>query len=116
MGVRKLIAQVSSVVPRNYVVVEVKSNLLAAERKETLKRFVSPCYKKIAHVVMGEPEKDFKARTHSHILKLKQTKADDEWRVKKAERVKHLEAKKAQKEREETIRQRQKEDEERRKS
>merc|ERR1711862_944792 len=85
LSVRKLISVVAPVVPRNYVVMEVKGNLTAADRKESLKRFHNPCYKKVAQVIMGEPSKDFKSIVHNKILKEKQTKADSEWRLRKAE-------------------------------
>merc|ERR1711865_46870 len=54
-SVRKLISIVAPIMPRNYVVMEVKSNLIASERKVTLKKFSNSCYKKVATVVMGEP-------------------------------------------------------------
>ena len=83
---RKLISIVAPIVPRNYVIMEVKSNLVAAERTATLKRFTNPCYKKIAHVVMGEPNKEYKALVRNKILKDKQTKSDADWHVKQAEK------------------------------
>merc|ERR1711907_145693 len=54
-SVRKLMMVVSSAVPRNYVVMEVKANLLAVERKKILQRFSNAHFKKVAQVVMGEP-------------------------------------------------------------
>merc|ERR1711862_437931 len=51
-SVRRVVNTVALMMPRNYVIMEVKSNLLAADRKETLKRFRYPGYKQVAHVVM----------------------------------------------------------------
>merc|ERR1711920_473671 len=65
---------------QNYVVMEVKKNLIADERKRQLEEFSSDDYKKIAVVVMGEPAAEFKARTHSAILAEKQKKAREEAR------------------------------------
>merc|ERR1712204_101902 len=55
-----------------YVVMEVNSNLLPGDRKETLSKFTNPCYNKVAQIVMGEPDKDFKAMVQSKLLKEKQ--------------------------------------------
>merc|ERR1712232_509554 len=73
------------VMPRNYMIMEVKSNLVATERQETLKKFNYPCYKKVAKVVMGEPTAEFKSIVQSTLLKDKQHKANQAWHVKKAE-------------------------------
>merc|ERR1712110_832577 len=85
-------------VPRNYVVMEVKSNLVAADRIETLKRFNGPHFKKVAHVVMGEPAKEYKEKQLEKLLQEKQEKADLEWKAKKAEeeRKKQVEARQKQ--------------------
>eukprot|EP00435_Cladocopium_sp_Y103_P057039 s40_g19.t1 len=79
----KVVQSVPSIQPRNFVVMEVKSNLVAEERAQILKRF--PGYKKVAHVVMGEPKKAYKLRVHQQILKQKQAKSDSTWRMKKAQ-------------------------------
>lgn len=80
-SVRKVINAIAPCMPRNYLVMEVKSNLIADERKECLKKFNYPCYKKVAHVVMGKPNAEFKEMVHSKILKEKQTKADNTWKA-----------------------------------
>merc|ERR1712050_749887 len=66
-----------------YVVMEVKQNLLEADRTKNIQRFCDPRFKKIAHVVMGDPSKDFKARVHKKLLEEKQVKVEQEWRIKK---------------------------------
>lgn len=93
-SVRRVINTVASIVPRNYVVMEVKSNLVAAERAETLQRFSAPHFKKIARVAMGEPKADFKQGQLDSLLKEKQEKATEAWKRKKAEveRKKQIEA------------------------
>merc|ERR1712187_159470 len=72
--------------PRNYVVMEVKSNLLKAEREENLKRFPADKFKRSAYVVMGEPKKDFRDKQLELVLKDKQEKAEAEWNIKRAEK------------------------------
>jgi len=85
LSVRRVINAVAPVVPRNYVIMEVKSNLVASERKEVLKRFSAPHFKKVAQVVMGEPTENYKKTQIEKLLHEKQEKADLEWRAKKAE-------------------------------
>ena len=44
---------------RHFVIGEIKGNLVADERKELLKNFQAPCYKKIASVTVGAAPKAF---------------------------------------------------------
>merc|ERR1712050_101316 len=85
-SVRRLVNSIAAVVPRNYVIMEVKSNLVDSERKEVLQRFSAPHFKKIAHVVMGEPTAEYKKLELEKTLKEKQEKADAAWHAKKAEK------------------------------
>merc|ERR1712083_166576 len=71
--------------PRNYVYMEVKQNLISTDRKENLQRFALPHFKKIAHVVLGEPSSEFTERARAKILEEKQAKSDHAWRIKKTE-------------------------------
>merc|ERR1712157_322193 len=64
---------------------EVLDNLVADRRAFNLKRFKSAHFKQIAHVVMGEPDKEFKQVVHAELLKRKQASTDSEWRRKKAD-------------------------------
>lgn len=79
----KVVQSIPSIQPRNFVVMEVKSNLVAEERYQILKRF--PGYKKVDHVVMGKHKAAYKHRVHNQILKQKQQKSDSTWRMKKAQ-------------------------------
>eukprot|EP00930_Biecheleria_cincta_P031030 TRINITY_DN2150_c0_g1_i1.p1 TRINITY_DN2150_c0_g1~~TRINITY_DN2150_c0_g1_i1.p1 ORF type:complete len:921 (+),score=279.57 TRINITY_DN2150_c0_g1_i1:51-2813(+) len=81
----KVANSVASTIPRNYVMMEVSSNLVAEERAATLKRFSLPHFKKTAMVVMGEPPQDFKDKNKERLLQEKQAKSDAEWKAKKAE-------------------------------
>merc|ERR1712151_251477 len=92
----RLAKTVASLVPRHYVVMEVKSNLIEADRIATAKKFPSKHFKKVARVVMGEPNADYKEVVKDKLLKKKQEKLDAAFKVKKAERKKKAEeAKKA---------------------
>merc|ERR1712217_191818 len=73
-------------VPRNYVLMEVKQNLLEDDRKANLERFNLPHFTKVAKVMMGEPKKDFKDRVHAKLLQNKQQKSDVAWKQKKQEK------------------------------
>merc|ERR1712107_933579 len=64
---------------------EVKENLIASDRKNALQRFNQPHFKRIAKVMMGEPNADYKKRVHAQLLQEKQAKSDAEWNRKKAE-------------------------------
>merc|ERR1712194_314511 len=91
-SVQRIIANAAPMVPRNYVVLEAQSNLIAEDRKRSLGRFSAPCFKKIAHVAMGEPDAAFKKKQLDELLAEKQTKNDTAWKKKRdeVERKKHL--------------------------
>ncbi|CAJ1350593.1 unnamed protein product [Effrenium voratum] len=86
LSLQKVINSIAATIPRNYVVMEVRGNLVAEERAEVLKRFSLPHFKKSAMVVMGKPLEEFKDRLRAKILKEKQSKSDNEWKLKKAQR------------------------------
>ncbi|CAJ1447189.1 unnamed protein product [Effrenium voratum] len=83
-SIQRVVKAMTPMVPRNYVVMEVKSNLLKEERVELLRRFNTPNFKKTALVVMGAPDEDFRQRSQSALLAEKQAKLDTEWKAKKA--------------------------------
>jgi len=75
-SIRRILNSVVATQPRNYIVMEVKSNLVKEERLEALHRFSLPHYKKIAQVNMGEPTLDFKEKTYSVLLQSKKEQAE----------------------------------------
>merc|ERR1711972_156515 len=87
MSAHRTMDSIAPVVPRNYVVMEVKQNLVQADRQENLKRFNAPHFKKIAHVVMGEPSAEYKTFVQKKLLEEKQSKSDAEWKMKRLEKV-----------------------------
>merc|ERR1712217_75096 len=74
-SVKRLVNSIAAVVPRNYVVMEVKSNLVENDRRDILKRFSAPHFKKVAHVVMGEPTDEYKKVELDKMLREKQEKS-----------------------------------------
>jgi len=85
-SVRRLVNTIAAVVPRNYVIMEVKANLVEADRKQILQRFSAPHFRKVAQVVMGEPSAEYKKVELEKMLKEKQEKSDALWHAKKAEK------------------------------
>merc|ERR1712187_995657 len=83
---------------RHYVVMEVNENLVPADRATSLKRFNLPHFKRIAHVVMGDPKGEYVAKTHEKLLALKQKEVDEDWRRRKIEMDKRKAEKKKKKE------------------
>ncbi|CAE8633151.1 unnamed protein product [Polarella glacialis] len=67
-SVRKVIRSLAASASGNFIVAELKSNLVPAERQAVLQRFSSHDFHRRAVVVMGEPGKDFKERMHSALL------------------------------------------------
>jgi len=88
LSCQRVLKVVAPFVPRNYVVMEVKENLTEQDRVATLKRFSNPMYKKVASVVMGEPDAAFKKVVHAKLLKEKKEKAVTEWKARKVEKEK----------------------------
>eukprot|EP00444_Apocalathium_aciculiferum_P030363 CAMPEP_0183444692 /NCGR_PEP_ID=MMETSP0370-20130417/95862_1 /TAXON_ID=268820 /ORGANISM="Peridinium aciculiferum, Strain PAER-2" /LENGTH=879 /DNA_ID=CAMNT_0025635129 /DNA_START=59 /DNA_END=2698 /DNA_ORIENTATION=- len=86
-SIRRSLNAISSAMPRNYVVMEVKQNLIEADRKEILKRFNAPCFKKVAEVTMGEPPADFKKQQQEKLLKDKQEREDALHKAKQADKL-----------------------------
>merc|ERR1719401_649515 len=86
LSARRVIKTVAPLVPRNYIIMEVKSNLVKAERQDVLNRFSKPHFKRIAQVMMGEPPKDYQEAVRAAILKEKQDKMDEEWKAQQTER------------------------------
>mmetsp|Transcript_29746 Transcript_29746/g.85358 ORF Transcript_29746/g.85358 Transcript_29746/m.85358 type:complete len:889 (-) Transcript_29746:58-2724(-) len=74
LSVAKVLASVAPEVGRNYVVVEVKGNLLAEARRAAAARF--PDFKKSAVVLMGEPPAEQRERAQAALLREKRAKAE----------------------------------------
>merc|ERR1711953_1304263 len=83
-SVRRVLDAVAPVQNRDYVVMELKGNLVEEDRQKLLERFPNS-FKKIACVVVGEPSADFKRHTQDIMLKEKQEKADAQFKKESAE-------------------------------
>ena len=82
-SVRRSLQAVAGAQPRNYVVMEVKDNLIKEMRTERLSRFAG--FRKVAQVVVGEPTAEFKKKSAELTLKQKQEASDVAFKLKKAE-------------------------------
>jgi len=103
-GMRQVLTTIAQVHKRNFVVMAVKSNFLGMDRKEAIKKFSAPYFKKVAHVLIGEPSKDFKDYNQSLLLKDKQSVVDADFKAKKLEEVRKKLIAKKQKELEKAAR------------
>merc|ERR1712194_153362 len=82
-SIQKVLKGILPVVPRDYVLLEVKANLVAEERRQALRQFSSKNFRKVAHVVMGEPNEEFKQLKIDRLLVEKQEKAVAAWKARK---------------------------------
>merc|ERR1712060_799767 len=104
----KILKALVPALDRNFVVMEVKKNLLADERKKVLAAFPAHSFRRVCQVRMGDPDEEFKAGVLDHILSEKKAKAEKEAKRKrdardrkKAEELRKKKAEAAKKEREE---------------
>eukprot|EP00929_Paragymnodinium_shiwhaense_P093525 TRINITY_DN536_c0_g2_i1.p1 TRINITY_DN536_c0_g2~~TRINITY_DN536_c0_g2_i1.p1 ORF type:complete len:853 (+),score=268.28 TRINITY_DN536_c0_g2_i1:74-2560(+) len=74
---------IAGCVPRKYLVVEVKENLVPEDRRKLLQKFPKSRFKRIAHVLMGEPTDSYKQLVKDKLLKDKQAKAKSDLQQRK---------------------------------
>merc|ERR1712187_903078 len=98
MSVVESVAAMAPSLPRNFVVLEVKDNLIASSRKSVLARFRG--YHRTGVVIMGKPPAEFTAKVHSEILEEKRRIAQQDAKKKASEanRKKQLDAKRKEQE------------------
>jgi len=96
LSVRRVLRAIAPTVRRNFVVAELKANLIAIERRQSLLSFSSAVFKKTALVAIGTPAAEYRERVHAELLAEKTTKVLEERRraAEKAERAKAAEEKK----------------------
>merc|ERR1712187_740545 len=83
MSLRRILSIVAPTLRRNYIVPELRSNLLAAERAKLIHQFSSAQFKKSAIVIMGEPTQEYKDIVNKRTMVDKRAKLEME-RKKKA--------------------------------
>lgn len=83
-NVQRTLESIAPALQRDFVHMELRSNLLAAERKTALARFPASGFRRVAVVAMGEPPQEFKAKTQAALLAEKVETA--KWEKEKAAR------------------------------
>jgi len=94
---RKALHMVAPLQKRNYIVMEVRGNLVAEERKEFVSKFSTANFKTTAMVMVGDPTTEFKKRSQQLILSDKQAASDKAFEAKKMEAKRKAELEKRQK-------------------
>eukprot|EP00928_Gymnodinium_smaydae_P084473 TRINITY_DN6774_c0_g1_i2.p1 TRINITY_DN6774_c0_g1~~TRINITY_DN6774_c0_g1_i2.p1 ORF type:complete len:838 (+),score=160.74 TRINITY_DN6774_c0_g1_i2:2-2515(+) len=67
---------IAPVQQRHFIVMEVKGNLMSADRQAWLKRFNLPHFKRVAKVLIGTPDKEFILKSYEDVLKARQEELD----------------------------------------
>ncbi|CAE8651199.1 unnamed protein product [Polarella glacialis] len=98
LSVRRMLQTLAPLQPRNFIVMEVKGNLIKELRSEALGRFFDVSFKKVGQVLLGEPTSDIKKNTLDLVLKQKQADSDAQFRRQKAEEARKKMIEKRQKE------------------
>eukprot|EP00747_Dinoflagellata_sp_TGD_P211604 gnl/TRDRNA2_/TRDRNA2_84821_c0_seq1.p1 gnl/TRDRNA2_/TRDRNA2_84821_c0~~gnl/TRDRNA2_/TRDRNA2_84821_c0_seq1.p1 ORF type:complete len:810 (-),score=228.23 gnl/TRDRNA2_/TRDRNA2_84821_c0_seq1:96-2525(-) len=95
-SLRNTILALAPTLDRNYLVLELKSNLLEAERKSSLQHFGDK-FKKQAMVMVGEPSSDYKKSIQAMMIAEKTAVIEAERKKKKAEETRKRAAEAAKK-------------------
>jgi len=85
LSVRRVLQAVAPTQKRNFVIGELKANLVKRERELSLGVWSGRHFKSSAAVIMGEPPKEFKDKVQANLLKDKTTKAENERKKKVSE-------------------------------
>jgi len=75
-SIRRAVYTVAPLQKRHYIVMEVRGNLLQEERKAVLARFSAAVFRRVAHIVVGEPAPEYKRRVQAIVLQQKQEQSD----------------------------------------
>jgi len=89
---RQALRFAAALAPRNFLILEAKSNCLKSERRDILSCFIAPCYRKVAAIIVGDPPADFVQRAQLQMLQEKQDELDRIWRAKRAEEAAQVNA------------------------
>merc|ERR1712187_294572 len=71
-GIERMIKTFAPMQGRNYIVMEVRNNLIEQDRINLLNKFPSETFRKIAQVQIGDASADFKQKTRDVMLGRKQ--------------------------------------------
>ncbi|CAK9060614.1 unnamed protein product [Durusdinium trenchii] len=85
MSIRRMISSMAPLQKRNYIIMEMRSNLIKELRTDGVARFFDSSFKKRAFVVMGDPSIEFKKKSQELLLKDKQEQIDAQFKKEKEE-------------------------------
>merc|ERR1712217_548230 len=94
MSIRRTLQAVAPIQQRNYIVMELSSNLLKEERKAAVTKWPAASFKRSATVMLGEPPSTFKKHTQQLSLKVKQEASDLDFKAKLVDKKKKKEMEK----------------------
>jgi len=83
-SVKESLAALASTQRRSYIVMEVKGNLTKEDRIAALKKWGNRTHKRVAQVMIGDPEEAYRKRSHDMILAEKQDKLTKEFKEEQA--------------------------------
>ena len=98
MSIRRMIHAIAPLQKRHYIVMELRANLIKETRADSLSAFFDSSFKKVAHVVVGDPKKEFVKLSQELMLAEKQEQSDKDFKMKKEEAARKKAAEKKQKE------------------
>merc|ERR1712176_1043241 len=85
-SIRRVVHAVAQIQPRNYVVMEVKANIVDRDRRDLLSKWeASSGLRRVAAIMVGEPPAEIKKRGQELALKEKQEAIDAEFQKKRFE-------------------------------
>jgi len=94
-GVKRLLMEIASMQPRNFVIMEVKGNLIKEERAAALAKFKSSgVFKTVAEVIASTPPSSFQNIVKAKTTKAKQDIADREAKVEHVKEVREWKVRK----------------------
>jgi len=77
-SVHKTLYALAPALARSLVVMDLRSNLVAAERQKVVAAFPASRFHRVALVVMGEPPEEVKSKVHAELLAAKVRRVDKE--------------------------------------
>jgi len=75
-SIRRAVYSIAPIQERHYIVMEVRGNLLREEREALLARFSAATFRRVAHIVVGEPTPEYKQKVQTIVLQQKQEQSD----------------------------------------
>eukprot|EP00928_Gymnodinium_smaydae_P018837 TRINITY_DN1717_c0_g1_i1.p1 TRINITY_DN1717_c0_g1~~TRINITY_DN1717_c0_g1_i1.p1 ORF type:complete len:883 (+),score=208.59 TRINITY_DN1717_c0_g1_i1:47-2650(+) len=85
LSAKRVLSAVAPLLKRNYLVMELRSNLCSDTRAAAMARFQKSQFKRTAVVCVGEPSADYKKKVQEALLADKQSKADAERKKREVE-------------------------------